>query len=205
MTGNLRKKLAIAKKAAADNPRYQMNVQALEKAMPKDIEPADISVHFGSTWIPEEDMKQFITEVIGEMPWNKNELHYLPELGKWAVNIGFYNSSVNKYVYGTEEYPASKIIKSLLENTNIKVMKDSDQKDEKGKPIRIVDTEATAAAMEKAEKIQTAFNNWIWNDEDRRNRLAKLYNEKFNTHVPVQYDGSHVELVGAYAGGNRPF
>ncbi len=200
LTGNVRKKLAIAKKAAADNPRYQMNVQALEKAMPKDIEPADISVHFGSTWIPEEDMKQFITEVIGEMPWNKNELHYLPELGKWAVNIGFYNSSVNKYVYGTEEYPASKIIKSLLENTNIKVMKDSDQKDEKGKPIRIVDTEATAAAMEKAEKIQTAFNNWIWNDEDRRNRLAKLYNEKFNTHVPVQYDGSHVELVGASYG-----
>ncbi len=200
LTGNVRKKLAIAKKAAADNPQYQMNIQALEKAMPKDIEPADISVHFGSTWIPEEDMKQFINEVIGEMPWNKNELHYLPELGKWAVNIGFYNSSVNKYVYGTEEYPASKIIKSLLENTNIKVMKDSDQKDEKGKPIRIVDTEATAAAMEKAEKIQTAFNTWIWSDEDRRNRLAKLYNEKFNTHVPVRYDGSHVELIGASHG-----
>lgn len=200
LTGNVRKKLAIAKKAAADNPQYQMNIQALEKAMPKDIEPADISVHFGSTWIPEEDMKQFINEVIGEMPWNKNELHYLPELGKWAVNIGFYNSSVNKYVYGTEEYPASKIIKSLLENTNIKEMKDSDQKDEKGKPIRIVDTEATAAAMEKAEKIQTAFNTWIWSDEDRRNRLAKLYNEKFNTHVPVRYDGSHVELIGASHG-----
>lgn len=81
LTGNVRKKLAIAKKAAADNPQYQMNIQALEKAMPKDIEPADISVHFGSTWIPEEDMKQFINEVIGEMPWNKNELHYLPELG----------------------------------------------------------------------------------------------------------------------------
>ena len=200
LTGNVRKKLAIAKKAAADNPQYQMNVQALEKAMPKDIEPADISVHFGSTWIPEEDMKQFINEVIGEMPWNKNELHYLPEIGKWAVNIGFYNNSVNKYIFGTEEYPASKIIKSLLENTNIKVMKDSDQTDDKGKPIRIVDTDATAAAMEKAEKIQEAFKNWIWNDEDRRNRLAKLYNEKFNTHVPVQYDGSHVELVGASYG-----
>lgn len=200
LTGNVRKKLAIAKKAAADNPQYQMNIQALEKAMPKDIEPADISVHFGSTWIPEEDMKQFINEVIGEMPWNKNELHYLPELGKWAVNIGFNNNSVNKYIFGTEEYPASRIIKSLLENTNIKVMKDSDQTDEKGKPIRIVDTDATAAAMEKAEKIQEAFKNWIWNDEDRRNRLAKLYNEKFNTHVPVQYDGSHVELVGASYG-----
>ncbi len=200
LTGNVRKKLAAAKKAAADNPQYQMNIQALEKAMPKDIEPADISVHFGSTWIPEEDMKQFINEVIGEMPWNKNELHYLPEIGKWAVNIGFNNNSVNKYIFGTEEYPASKIIKSLLENTNIKVMKDSDQTDDKGKPIRIVDTDATAAAMEKAEKIQEAFKNWIWNDEDRRNRLAKLYNEKFNTHVPVQYDGSHVELVGASYG-----
>lgn len=200
LTGNVRKKLVIAKKAAADNPQYQMNVQALEKAMPRDIEPADISVHFGSTWVPENDVRQFINEVIGEMSWNKNELHYLPEIGKWAVNIGFNNNSVNKYIYGTEEYPASKIIKSLLENTNIKVMKDSDQTDDKGKPIRIVDTEATAAAMEKAEKIQEAFKNWIWNDEDRRNRLAKLYNEKFNTHVPVQYDGSHVELVGASYG-----
>ena len=200
LTGNVRKKLDIAKKAIQFNPQYQMNVQALEKAMPKDIEPADISVRFGSTWIPEDDMKQFINEVIGEMSWYKNELHYLPEIGKWTVNIGFNNSSVNHYIFGTEEYPASRIIKSLLENTNIKVMKDSEELDEKGKPIKVVDPEATAAAMEKAEKIQEAFKNWIWNDEERRNRLAKLYNEKFNTHVPVQYDGSHVELVGASYG-----
>lgn len=199
LTGNIRKKLSIAQKAAENNPQYEMNVQALERAMPKDIEPADISVRFGSTWIPESDVKQFITEVISEMTW-QSELHYVPEIGKWTVNIKLEDYGANKFVFGTEEYPATKIIKSLLENTQIKVMKDTGEKDDKNKPIKILDTDATAAAMEKAEKIQEAFKNWIWNDEDRRRRLAKIYNETFNTHVPVQYDGSHVELVGASYG-----
>ncbi len=200
LTGNIRKKLEQAKKAVAMNPQYQLNIEALEKAMPKDIEAADISVRFGSTWIPEKDVKQFITEVISEIAFYNDEVHYIPEVGRWTVSINLLNSSANKYIFGTEEYPASRIIKSLLENTQIKVMKDTGEKDSNDKPIKILDTEATAAAMEKAEKIQDAFKKWIWSDEERRNRLAKIYNEKFNTHVPVQYDGSHVELIGASTG-----
>lgn len=199
LTGNVRNKLAIAKKMATDNPQYEMNVQALEKAMPKDIAPADISVRFGSTWVPEQYVRQFIEEVIGQTSFG-SQLHYVPEIGKWTVNVKIVNSAVDNYVFGTVDYSASKIIKSLLENTNIRVMKDTDEKDDKGKPVRVLDTEATAAAMEKAEKIQDAFKNWLWNDETRRNYLAKLYNEKFNTHVPVSYDGSHIELIGASYG-----
>lgn len=200
LTGNVRKKLETAKQYAQNFPQYEMNVQALERAMPKDIEPADISVRFGSAWIPESDMREFIDQVITHVSWYRNELRYTPETGRWNVSLKFDSNFINHIAFGTNEYPADKIIKSLLENTEIKVMKDTGERDDNGKPIKVLDTEATAAAQEKADSIQEAFNDWIWSNEDRRRRLTKIYNEKFNTHVPVQYDGSHVELAGASYG-----
>ncbi len=131
---------------------------------------------------------------------NKDTLDYIPYIGQWNVSLDFASNTANTEIWGTPDYPANKLVKSLLENTPIRVMKNTDQVDERGNPIRELDQEATSAAMQKAEAIQQEFKDWIWENDERRERLAKVYNEKFNTNIPVNYDGSHIELPGASIG-----
>ncbi len=198
LTGNIRHKLRVAEKQAEENPQYQVNLEALKEVMPKDIEAVDIGVKFGSTWLPKEVILEFVEEKIGGVHPYQKEIDYLPVLGKWNVNLKIYDRSINNELWGTPEYPAEDLIKSLLVNRPIKVEKEVGR-DQNNKPIMQVDQEATAVAMQKANDIQQAFSDWIWEDDTRREKLTKIYNERFNTHVTPHYDGSHIELSGASA------
>ena len=195
LTGNVREKLRIAQEAATDE-RFRRNVDALSRVMPPDIEAIDIGVQFGATWVPKEDMAAFFEEVIHGGNGH-HRVAYLPELGRWDVRLDIYDHTRNMSTWGIPEYPADRLIESLLRNTPIKVEKDSGQRDDSGRPIKRVDGDLTAAAMQKADEIKRAFQEWIWKDDERRVRLAGIYNERFNTHVPPSYDGSHIELANA--------
>ena len=195
LTGNVRAKLARAQAAAESDPRFAPNVEALAAAMPPDIEAVDIGIKFGSAWVPEQVIADFVEHLHGGN--GRQEVTFLPSLGRWIAKISIWDMAINDNVWGIPEYPASKIIESLLINRPIKVEKDSGHKDERGNSIMIIDQELTAAAMQKADEIKQAFLDWVWTDDERRDMLTKLYNERFNTNVPPQYDGSHLELVNA--------
>lgn len=195
LTGNVRAKLYRAREAAQNDGRYAVNVEALTVAMPPDIEAVDIGIKFGSTWVPGEVFSDFIEHLHGGK--GLQSVTYFPTLGRWDASVRIWDFALSTNVWGVPEYPAGKIIESLLTNRPIKVEKESGQHDENGKPIMVVDQELTAAAMQKADEIRQAFLDWVWTDDARRDRLTTLYNERFNTHVPPRYDGSHIELAGA--------
>lgn len=194
LTGNVREKLRIASEAAQSDPQYQINVEALARAMPPEIEAADIGITFGATWIPSEVLSTFIEDCIHHGR-GQQVINYIPVLGRWEGKVSVYDHAANTEIWGIPEYPASKLIESLLNNRAIKVEKESGQYDSNDKPIMVVDQELTAVAMQKADKIRQAFLDWVWTDDERRTMLATLYNERFNTHVPPHYDGSHLVLT----------
>lgn len=195
LTGNVRAKLYQAREAAQTNARFAPNVEALTAAMPPDIEAVDIGIKFGSAWVP----AQVISDFMEHLPGGKGiqDVTYLPTLGRWLAKVNIWDMSINDNVWGIPEYPADKILESLLINRPIKVEKESGSYDENGKPIMVIDQELTAAAMQKADEIRQAFLDWVWTNDERRDMLTKLYNERFNTNVPPQYDGLHLELVNA--------
>lgn len=195
LTGNVRGKLHRAHEAAQKDPRFIANVEALTVAMPPDIEAVDIGIKFGSTWVPQEIVDEFIENLHGGKGYQT--VNYFPTLGRWEAQVRIWDTALSTNVWGIPEYPAGKIIESLLMNRPIKVEKESGQYDSNDKPIMVVDQELTAAAMQKADEVRQAFLDWVWTDDDRRDMLTRLYNERFNTHVPPHYDGSHIELVGA--------
>jgi len=195
LTGNVRAKLAQAQEAAQADARFAANVEALSAALPPDIEAVDIGIKFGSAWVPTQVISDFVEHLHGGK--GTQEINYLPTLGRWLAKVSIWDMAINDSVWGIPEYPAEKILESLLINRPIKVEKDSGQHDENGKPIMVIDQELTAAAMQKAEEIKQAFLDWVWTDDERRDMLTNLYNERFNTNVPPQYDGSHLELVNA--------
>ena len=195
LTGNVRAKLARAKEAAQTDTRFAPNVEALTAAMPPDIEAVDIGIKFGSAWVPAQVISDFVEHLHGGK--GTQEISYLPTLGRWLAKVSIWDMAISDSVWGIPEYPAEKILESLLINRPIKVEEDSGHKDEHGKPIMVINQELTAAAMQKAEEIRQAFLDWVWTDDERRDMLTKLYNERFNTNVPPTYDGSHLELVNA--------
>lgn len=196
LTGNVREKYRAALTAAAEDPQYSANVEALAAAIPPDIEAVDIGVKFGSTWVPGNVFSDFIEERI-HGGHGYQTINYVPILGRWEAKVSVYDHAANTEVWGIPEYPASKILESLLTNRPIKVEKESGQYDDNDRPIMVVDQELTAAAMQKADEVKQAFLDWVWTDDERRTMLTTLYNERFNTHVPPRYDGSHIQLVGA--------
>lgn len=195
LTGNVRAKLARAKEAAQADARFAANVEALSAALPPDIEAVDIGIKFGSTWIPTQVISDFVEHLHGGK--GTQEISYLSALGRWLAKISIWDTALSDSVWGIPEYPAEKILESLLINRPIKVEKESGQHDERGNAIMVIDQELTAAAMQKADEIKQAFLDWVWTDDERRDMLTKLYNERFNTNVPPVYDGSHLELVNA--------
>ncbi len=196
LTGNIREKLHIATQVAHTFPQYARNVEALTAAMPPEIEAVDIGIVFGSTWIPERVISDFIDERISNGRGYQS-IQYIPVLGRWQANVTIYDHAANNEIWGIPEYPASSIIEALLLNKAIKVEKESGVYDAYDKAIMVVDQELTAAAMQKADEIRRAFTDWVWTDDARRQELTTLYNERFNTHVPPRYDGSHINLVNA--------
>ena len=195
LSGNVREKLRQAQEAALEDARFSVNVSALEAAMPPDVEAVDIGVQFGASWVPAEDMRKFLHEVICGSD-SRIHVKYLPQLGKWDAKVSIFDASRNSSIWGIPEYPATRLIESLLRGTPIKIEKETGR-DSNGNPIMTLDSELTAAAMQKADEIKKAFQDWIWTDDERRQRLTALYNERFNTHVPPSYDGSHITLTHA--------
>ena len=195
LTGNVRAKLHRAQAAAESDPRFAPNVEALSAAMPPDIEAVDIGIRFGSSWVPAQVFADFVEHLHGGK--GMQTINYLPTLGRWEASVSIWDASLASSVWGIPEYSAGKIIEALLMNKPIKVQKESGQHDDQGRPIMVIDQELTAAAMQKADEIKQAFLDWVWTDDERRDMLTRLYNEKFNTNVPPTYDGSHLDLVGA--------
>lgn len=197
LTGNVKEKLTIAQDYADNRSNiYQANVEALKEVIPMDIEAVDIGVRLGASWIPADDLLKFVDEEIGGLDNYSTNLEYVSVLGRWSAKISIYDNAVNTELWGTNDYPADKLIEAILTNKSIKVEREIGR-DPNGRAIKELDQEATSVAMRKAKNIEQAFSDWIWRDDERRERLARVYNDRFNTHVVPKYDGSHIELVGA--------
>ena len=197
LTGDVKSKLKLAQAAADGNSRFKENVEALLAVQPPDLEPVDISVQLGSTWVPPAVVGDFCRHLFGER--SVREVGYHPALGSWVTEFNLYeiDPTVGRNTYGTESYSGPRLVESILNHTPIKVMEEVGRNPETGNPIMQVNEEETAAANQKADTIKQEFQNWIWLDQDRRENLARIYNDKFNTHVPRKYDGSHLDLPGS--------
>ena len=199
LSGNVREKLAIAKQRAELHPEdYAVNVQALEAVQPTDLTAAEISVRLGATWLPVDVVNQFIYELMGT-PWYMRDkicVYYSKYTGEWRIEGKSRDrSSVQAYnTYGTNRANGYKIIEETL---NLRAVRIFDYiEDEHGNRTPVLNKKETAIAQGKQELIKQAFQDWIWKAPERRERLTRLYNEKFNSIRPREYDGSHLNFVG---------
>ena len=198
LSGNIREKLKLAEKIAETNPEFQEHVEALKKVMPEDLKATEISVKLGATWIPPEIIDQFMYELLGTqnyVQW-KIKTRYSENTGEWYIkekNYDYSNVKANK-TYGTDKMNAYKIIEQTLNLKDVKIY--DNIVNENGDKERVLNREETAIAQAKQEQIKNKFEEWIWKDQQRREKLEKLYNEKFNSIRPREYDGSHLNFVG---------
>lgn len=199
LSGNVREKLRIAKNSAELYPEdYKVNVEALQKVQPKDLTASEISVRLGATWLPPDDVQEFIFHLL-ETPryaqWNI-KVHFSPFTSEWNIEGKSYDKgNVRAYnTYGTSRINAYKIIEETL---NLKDVRIFDYiKDDEGRKKAVLNKKETAIAQSKQEMIKQEFQDWIWSDPERRERLCKSYNEKFNSVRPREYDGSHIIFNG---------
>ena len=199
LSGNVREKLTVAKRSAELHPEdYTVNVKALESVQPTDLTAAEISVRLGATWLPVDVVNQFMYELMGT-PWYMRDkicVHYSQYTGDWRIEgKSADRSSVQAYsTYGTNRANGYKIIEETL---NLRTVRIFDYiEDEHGNRTPVLNKKETAIAQGKQELIKQTFQDWIWKDPQRRERLCKLYNEKFNSIRPREYDGSHLNFVG---------
>ena len=199
LSGNVREKLAWAKRSAELSPDdYKIHVEALEKVQPKDLTASEISVRLGATWLPPEIVEQFIFEFLGTpryAQWNI-KLHFSQYTGEWNLEGKSYDrGNVKAYnTYGTSRINAYKIIEETLNLKDVRIFDYIEESD--GKKKAVLNKKETAIAQSKQELIKQGFQDWIWADPERRERLCKLYNEKFNSIRPREYDGSHITFNG---------
>ena len=199
LSGNVREKLATAKRSATLYPEdYTVNVQALEKVQPKDLTASEISVRLGATWIPPEIFQQFMFEFLDTpryAQWNI-KVHYSQFTGDWNIEGKSYDrSNVKAYsTYGTSRINAYKIIEETLNLKDVRIFDYIE--DDEGKKKAVLNKKETAIAQAKQELIKQGFQDWIWDDPARREKLTKMYNEKFNSIRPREYDGSHIVFNG---------
>ena len=198
LSGNVREKLKVAKQFAFEDSSYQKNVEYLKKVIPKDIPPTEISIRIGATWIPEDIITNFILDLIDASFYAKRDLkaHYSDVTGEWNIE----NKSCDRNTiavtstYGTNRANAYKLIEDALNLRDTKIF--DYNYDENGKKVAVLNKKETAIAQAKQDKIKQAFQDWVWNDQERRERLTYLYNEKFNAIIPREYDGSHITFDG---------
>lgn len=197
LSGNVREKLKIAKIALESNPEYEINVEALKKVVPKDLSASEIGIKLGATWIPTSDIEKFMFELL-ETPnyarWNI-KVHYSDFTAEWNIEGKNYDRSNVKAhkTYGTSRINAYKIIEDTL---NLKDVRIYDTVEEDGKKKRVLNKKETAIAQAKQEQIKRAFEDWIWKEPNRREKLVNIYNEKFNSIRPREYDGSNLTFGG---------
>lgn len=199
LSGNVREKLAVAKQFAENHPEYGINVQALERVQPKDLEASEIEVRLGATWID----PQYITDFMGEL--FKTPKYYLGSSitvkyaqvnGQWNIsgkNVDSHGNSLVTATYGTQRANAYRLLEDAL---NLRDTKIYDTVMEDGKEKRVLNKKETMLAQQKQELIKEAFKEWIFRDIDRREDLCRTYNELFNSIRPREYDGSHIQFVG---------
>ena len=199
LSGNVREKLRIAKNSAELYPEdYKVNVEALQKVQPKDLTASEISVRLGATWLPPDDVQDFIFHLL-ETPryaqWNI-KVHFSPFTSEWNIEGKSYDKgNVKAYnTYGTSRINAYKIIEETLNLKDVRIFDYIE--DDEGKKKAVLNKKETAIAQSKQEMIKQEFQDWIWSDPERRERLCKSYNEKFNSVRPREYDGSHIIFNG---------
>lgn len=199
LSGNVREKLAIAKRSAELSPEdYGENVRALEAVQPVDLTASEISVRLGATWLPPEIVEQFMFELFSTpryCQWNIH-VHYAQYTGEWNVEGKSYDRSNVKAhnTYGTGRVNGYKIMEETLNLRDVRIFDYIE--DGNGRKTAVLNKKETAIAQGKQELIKQAFADWIWSDPERREQLTKLYNEKFNSIRPREYDGSHLNFVG---------
>lgn len=198
LSGNVRAKLITAKVAAQDNPEYAVNASALERVIPKDLPASEIFVRLGTTWIPQEDIQRFMVELLTPSSYAMGRLkvRYTPMNGDWFIENK--SSDVGNIkadsTYGTKRASAYRIIEDTLNLRDTRIF--DYVYDENGKKTAVLNHKETTAAQAKQEAIKQAFQDWIWKDPERRNRLVLYYNDTFNSVRPREYDGSHITFGG---------
>lgn len=199
LSGNVREKLRIAKNSAELYPEdYKVNVEALQKVQPKDLTASEISVRLGATWLPPDDVQEFIFHLLETSryaQWNI-KVHFSPFTSEWNIEGKSYDKgNVRAYnTYGTSRINAYKIIEETLNLKDVRIFDYIE--DDEGKKKAVLNKKETAIAQSKQEMIKQEFQDWIWSDPERRERLCKSYNEKFNSVRPREYDGSHIIFNG---------
>ena len=198
LSGNVRQKLAAAKVAAQSDPALQVNVDALQQVQPKDLEASEISVRLGATWIPTEDVQDFLTELL-DAPYLTRRMvkvNFAAVTGEWSIsNKRFGDSNIKATVtYGTNRANAYTIAESALNLRTIQIRDKVREAD--GSVTYVLNKEATQAAQEKQRLICEQFQDWIFKEPTRRQRLVSMYNTKFNCLRPREYDGSHLHFPG---------
>ena len=199
LSGNIREKLTWAKKSAELYPGdYSVNVEALTQVMPEDLSAAEISVRLGATWIPPDDINEFMWGLF-DTPWYQHRniaVSFAQFTGEWNISGKSYDRGNVKVfsTYGTERRNGYQILEDTLNLRDVRIFDYIE--DEFGKKTAVLNKKETAIAQGKQQLIKEAFAEWIWKDPDRRERLTKMYNEKFNSTRPREYDGSHLNFVG---------
>ena len=199
LSGNVREKLAWARQSAELHPEdYTVNVEALERVQPKDLTASEIAVRLGTTWIPTEIVEQFMFEFLGTPRYNqwRMKVHFSEYTGEWNIeNKSYDRGNVKAYsTYGTSRINAYKIMEETLNLKDVRIFDYIE--DDEGKKKAVLNKKETAIAQSKQELIKQGFQDWIWKDPQRRERLTKMYNEKFNSIRPREYDGSHITFNG---------
>ena len=198
LSGNVRAKLITAKTAAKENPEYAVNVEALQKVIPKDLPASEISIRLGTAWIPEEDIQQFVIELLtpSSHAAGRIRVRYTAINGEWFIenkNSDFGNVKADS-TYGTKRASAYRIIEDTLNLRDTRIF--DYVYDEHGNKKAVFNVKETTAAQAKQEIIKQAFQDWIWKDPERRTRLVRYYNDTFNSVRPREYDGSHITFGG---------
>lgn len=198
LSGNVREKLRIAELAAKVDPSYQIHVESLQQVIPQDLSAAEISVRLGTTWIPQEDIQQFVIELL-EPTWymeGKIKVRYSSITGDWNVegkSVDRDNVRANS-TYGTNRASAYRLIEDSLNLRDTRIF--DYVLDDNGNKKAVLNQKDTMAAQAKQERIGQEFRDWIWKDPERRNRLVRYYNDTFNAVRPREYDGSHIVFSG---------
>ena len=198
LSGNVRAKLITAEAAAKENPEFAVNAQALKQVIPQDLSAAEISVRLGTTWIPQEDIQRFVMELLTPSSYagSRIRVRYTPINGDWFIEnkSSDYGNVKADSTYGTKRASAYRIIEDTLNLRDTRIF--DYVYDENGNKKAVFNAKETTAAQAKQEAIKQAFQDWIWKDPERRNRLVRYYNDTFNSVRPREYDGSHITFGG---------
>lgn len=198
LSGNVREKLKVAELAAQADVRYQVNVTALQKVQPKDLSASEINIRLGATWLPESDVEDFMFQLLNTpnyMQW-KIKVQFSKYTGEWQVegrSLDKGNVKANN-TYGTTRVSAYRIIEDTLNLRDVRIY--DYVEDDDGKKKAVLNKKETAIAQGKQDLIKQAFQDWIWKEPERRQRLTDYYNENFNAIRPREYDGSHLNFYG---------